>query len=468
MLEREKAAFRASESALQRQREELSAARDAFDAKAADARAQLARQQEHLKLRLEQVRQREDEVQKEQLTIERVKEDCERRVTQAREREAGLVAQQSKLEAALTAIQDDRLAVENARSMADEVAQARSDELARSRAEVDSLRMEIMELRQTQAALQNSLDELRQAKAAVETVVEETRAQAAATDSARRAAIEEAKCEQEQNIQKSAAEVAEIRRELESLRGQRTKLENDLLNALEGRERLVEKLDQTRVELEQAGKQLERERAEAAAQIESLKVQKKHSANKQDLAPAEGPIVSAEIGVESHAGVGRFWTTLQSQESKPPSASPKNQAKEQPATIIENAQAPLAAPDNMATAMRAALAAAHAEVGENQVAANNHQQRSRSASKRAKTPPPAAPRKGNKTSQVPEQDTATVEGETKPAVRVAELDEETNRKLKTLRRLNPHKSDGELLAAIRAEGTQPEKPKPKRGWFALR
>ncbi len=198
-------------------RAELAAARETFEAQRAAAQILLEHEQGQLHVKLENACQREHELQNERTAIERSKEEFERRLLQAGEREGDLVAHQAKLETALASIQNDRLAVQTARTMADEVAQARSDELAKSRQEVDALRAEIAGLRHAQDDLQKDLreacDSAQREAAAAGIARGELQVAAAQAESSKVAATESAQSEYQQKLQKAEAAIAEIRAE---------------------------------------------------------------------------------------------------------------------------------------------------------------------------------------------------------------------------------------------------------------
>jgi|CXWL01.1.fsa_nt_gi chromosome segregation ATPase len=494
-LEKEKVALESQrdhlhslEASLQTDRAELVAARETFDAQTAAKQIQLVHEQDQLQVKLGHASQHENELHNEHTVIERLKEEFERRIAQTGDREADLVAQQAKLEAALASIQDDRLAVQKARSMADEVAQARSDELAKSRQEVDVLRAEIAELRNSQDDLQRVLRDSRDATqreaAAAETARRESQVAAAQAESSKMAATESALSEYQQQIQKAEAATAGIRAELEAARGQRKQLENDLLNALEAREQTARKLDEARVELERTGKSLEQERAQWTAQMDALKERQ----NEARLAVRNADSINGPKDVArspedaesaSHAGVGAYWTSMAaSGQYTIQVADMKEGAQTHTTDHVTEMSAPQECSEmgvqvpaeDMAAAMHAALAAAQAEVNENHASeAASATQRSRAGSKRAKaTVPVSLKEPARPSTTAPETPAPSSKATPKRAVPCetpVELDAETRQKLKMLKRLNPNKSESELLAAINAENAQPAKAKTKRGWL---
>ncbi len=235
------------------------------------------------------------------------------------------------------------------------------------------------------------------------------------------------------------------------MRGQRSQIENDLFNALDAREQTAQKLDETRLELEQAGKSLENERAQWAAQIAAMKERQ----NEERLAAQN------TVSIVWPSEVASFPEAAVSDDPGGDSTAPR-----------ASGVGPQAPAEDMAGAMRAALAVAQSEVNESRRAGDANdsasKQRSRAASKRSKSAP--APNKSPATvsADAPAPaGNASRKNAPAPAMPI-ELDAETRRKLKTLKRINPHKSDRELLETIATNDIQPLKAKPKRGWFASR
>ncbi len=490
-LESQRERLHTLETSLQTDRTELTAAREAYDAQIAASQIKLVHEQDQLQVKIGDASQRENELHNARTAMERLKEEFERRIAQAGDREAGLVAQQAKLETALTGIQNDRLAVQKARSMADEVAQARSDELAKSRQEVDALRAEIASLRHSYDDLQHVLQDARDAAqretAAAETARRELQVAAAQAESSTVAATESALSAYQQQLEKAETAMTGIRAELEAAAGQRNQLENDLLNALEGREQTAQKLEETRVELEQVGKSLEQERAQWAAQMEANKERQNEARLAvQNTASVNGSndVVGLTVDAESasHAGVGAFWTSMVASEQYANQVAHLEvgiQAQvgnplTETSPPLEGSEPGVQAPaEDMASAMQAALAAAHAEVNENHASETAAtKQRSRAGSKRAKATVPDSPKEpakpAAKAPDAPAQIEKAARVNAAPSEPSIELDPETRRKLKMLMRLNPNKSERELLATIKAQIAQPAKPKAKRGWFATK
>jgi predicted nucleic acid-binding Zn-ribbon protein len=355
--------------------------------------------------------------------------------------------------------------------------------------EVDALRTEIAELRHSQDDLQQTLRNVQETAHALSCHRKQTPELqiASAQSESAKMATESALSEYQKQLQQAEATMAAMRAELEGASGQRKQLEVNLLNALESREQSAQKLDETRVELERASKNLEQERAQWAEQMNALKErQDVVRLTAQNAAPIHGPhdvaALISEAESASHAGVGAFWlsmdasgqhTVQSSQLENGPQMQGIDPFSDTSDSLLHGETGVEAPAQDMAAAMQAALAAAKAEVIENQSDETPlTKQRSRAASKRSRATVPASLKAPAKPAAIAHDATSpnnkAIPKNAPPPEMPIELDAETRARLKTLKRLDPSKSERELLAAIRAEGPQLVKPKAKRGWFATR
>lgn len=126
--------------------------------------------------------------------------------------------------------------------------------------------------------------------------------------------------------------------------------------------------------------------------------------------------------------------------------------------------------DSQATAMRKASAAARFEV---EAAKHNEPQsalagpKTRASSNGSKCKAGDAPTQI--TRDMAQMSTPELVAKQPAAVLASiDLDPETANQLRMMRRLNPTKSDQELLAKISAEGKSPGRTKRRKSWFALK
>lgn len=448
------------------------------------------------------------------LNLSRRNVELDRRAKSLSEREADLAAQQSRLEAALDNFKNDRVAVQKARAVADDVAQSRSEELTRVRAEGDALRGEIAslregaerlerELRAAQDAAERESNNARQAQCELKTFT-------AQSESAKAAAFESLEAERRSELIEARSALHELRIEVDRQRQEKQRLENDLLDALEAQEKTTHSLQELQTESQRLAKTLEEERAQASVRLAEIEKREQEAlalieqAEQKRVLAAAAPdssineyahiIQSANAG---HAGVATFGAAFATTGS-----SAEGIGREAPAeveayvalTVIQNespptkyasvsaGQDPLATgseelpPDDIAAAMKAALAAAQAEVSEAEreeaAAARLSTSRARAAAKRGKaTKPSSKPSQDVARLPQPQPIVEAPKAEIKPAhYPLTELDRDTRSKVKTLKRLNPAKSEQELLAMIAADAARHDKSdaKPKRGWFNRR
>ena len=118
--------------------------------------------------------------------------------------------------------------------------------------------------------------------------------------------------------------------------------------------------------------------------------------------------------------------------------------------------------------MREAHAAAKAEVESSKTNAGPSQRKSKKSNKSGgKGSQKDRPIKVDAKRLKESQDAKKVEAETPVEVQSIDLSPEMAKKLRTLRRLYPGRSDAELLARIEAEKSVPASAKEKKSWFSF-
>jgi hypothetical protein len=243
--------------------------------------------------------------------------------------------------------------------------------------------------------------------------------------------------------------------------------------------RLAEQLaDEKRAAAEQRAA-IERREHEVLALLQEVEAKSAGSTAK----PQDGATLLVQRQA-SHTAVATFWADFK---PVPPHAQLAAALSAGTAVIVAGATATASAVgsseiadaeehaseeavDTQASAMREALAATRAEVE----AAKREESTVPRSGLKEKTPSSGKKRKaGNSPVKFTrEMAHGAVPGapppQPAPVVASIDLDPETANKLRMMRRLNPSKSDQELLARISQEVKKPGKAKPKKGWFALK
>lgn len=513
-LDRKQDKLNAAEAALRTERVELDAAGESFEAETAAKRMEQGRTEEELSERRAELDRDRAAHESAVVNLSRRNEELDRRTKALSDREADLATQQSRLEVALDNIKNDRLAVQKARAVADDVAQSRSEELTRVRAEGDALRGEIASLRENTERLER---ELREAQDAAERETNtarkaqcELKTFSAQSESAKTAAIESLEAERQRELSEARSALQELRFEVDRQQQEKQRLENDLLNALESREKTVHSLQEVQVESQRLAEALAEERAQALVRLADIEKREQEAlaliekAERKCASAVAAPDTSInesdhiiQSGNASHAGVALFWTAFATtgscaegighealaeieasaplneiyKESSSPKSKSASAGQDPPANESEASR-----PDDMAAAMKAALAAAQAEVSETEreeaPATQPSKSRARAAAKRGKATQPSS-KLSQDVARLPQRRPVIEKqkAETPPAHSpLTELDQDTRSKMKMLKRLNPMKSEQELLAMIAADATRPDQgnAKAKRGWFSRR
>ncbi|MFH1110263.1 MAG: hypothetical protein V1790_13875 [Planctomycetota bacterium] len=406
------------------EREQLAAARKSLDAESVSkARVWAEKDAELLAARkqMECDRQAAEEWTE---ALDQRKGELEARSKTLAEREGQLNAQQRELEAALQNLHNDRAAVEKARRVVGEVDESRWSELGKLRAESNALRTEIELSRTRERELAGSLGKAEAAHAREMHAAEDARVEA---------------------------------------------------------KRLAVQLDEEKKAAAERQAAIERREQEVLTLLEEVEAKSTASPNAPD-----GVALLAQRQA-SQAAVAAFWAeykiapqsgpgaraTGRSKQADPPARNTAAPDASEARTSAETAPVePGAAEepvDTQASAMRDALAAARAEVE----AAKREEPSAVHSGPRQKSTSNGRKRKAANTPQKFTRDLAGTAPELpapQPAAVVAsiDLDPDTANRLRMLRRLNPSKSDAELLARITAESTKAGKPKQKKSWFALK
>jgi len=440
--------LRAAEQALQTERDELGTMRKSVETELAAKRQELVRKEaESLALR-DQVKHDRKSIEQHAQSLDRRSEELEQRSEALAEREGELNGQQAKLEAALQSLRNDQTAVEKARSVVAEIDDSRGIELNKVRADLTAMRSESESSRSRERKLEESLGKAQTAHASELHAAEEARA------TAERLAV------QLEDEKRAAAE-------------QRT--------AIERREHEVLALLKE-AETKSAGSTA----GVVSSPNDSSQVNNSPSASRGRRLtglPPDGGVLLAQRQA-SHTAVATFWADFR----QPPSHAGTGAAlslvtksvvadtdtTESQTAASQNAEtqecAAEEALDNHVSAMREASAASRSEAE----AAQHKEPAGVCSGPKGGTPSNGKKRKAGDAPVKFTRDmarTAAPELLAKPPAAITasiDLDPETANKLRMMRRLNPTRSDQELLAKISQEEMKPGKAKRKKSWFAFK
>jgi len=440
---------------------ELEAMRESVEAELAATRQESTRKEAESLARRNQVERDQISVEQRAQSLDRRSEEVEWRSKTIAEREGELNGQQAKLEAAMQSLRNDQTAIEKARSAVIEVDESHLSELNKVRSELHAMRRENELARARERELEGSLGKVQAANAREMHAAEEARTEAARL-------TEQLEDEKRTAAEQRAAIFAQCLIAA-GLKGSSADGEHEVLALLEG------------VKTKSVG-------------LTALVVTSPNDSRVVGL-PSDGGTLLVQRQA-SHTAVATFWADFK---PAPSHAGPASTVSAGTKTVVADTTAtqsqttsslltrsrhdsrvvPLLgaqecateeAVDTQASAMRTALASARAEVE-----AAKHKERTAARSgPKAKALSNGRKRKaGNapvqftrETAQKPAPELVAKQ----PAAVSAsiDLDPETANRLRMMRRLNPTKSDQELLAKISAEEKNPARVKQKKGWFALR
>jgi len=284
---------------------------------------------------------------------------------------------------------------------------------------------------------------------------------------------EEMSSARDNDMRKAKEELDTLRNEVKSLRNQEEKLQKDLSNEVDKNKAQNASSTDTQKEIEALTTRMKKENDEWTNKLSQAQAKEQQAQKLLKEAQANRTTTTAEPSKtgnlssyqhDCHAAIATFWNNfeftapaIQEQESEPVAAP-----------VVDNEEEEI----TQATAMKSALQAARAEVdAASQQSAKVKKSTTKTTKKKSTKPSGYTPIKVTKetlakkdTTEEDKKKKTTKEVDTFPAG----LDAETRKKLKTLRRLNPGKSDEELLNKVGKKAAKQGKGKDKKNWFSFK
>lgn len=431
--------LRAAEARLAQEQHELSLARKDAEAQADARRREFSDLESDLVAARGGVDRQQKAAETLHASLERRARELDDRTHALSKRESELSEHQSRLEAALRDLQHDKLAANQAKSVVEEVEKARQQEYTQMQDEIERLR-----------------EQLASAHGETQKLLAASQETSAARD-------------------EEGRELGKLHAELEALRQNTARLESQLSQSADASVSAQQQLQQQSEQMSQLQKLLEQERSEVASKISEIE-KREHDVlammEAQQASAAPINVAAAPCGEVVASAVKSFWSNF----VPAPASGPVHQMGEVPEHTpppeVEDSREVIDV--STASAMRDALAAAKAEIQaakdepfqSKPVSASKPAAKSnaKDSSKKIKLTSPLLDAKDPLQNIKQSRPQGSGNGQTRSLS--MDLDPALAARLRTLRRVNPNKSDQELLSILTSGGSSKAPPKEKKGWFS--
>jgi len=388
---------------------------------------------------------------------------------------------------------EKELAAARAQAQAGQKTQARlQQELGKHQAEMEqqasSLAKRDAELRDLRQSLANREADLAAQHKEIRASADALERERASIHEARNA-VQSETAEQSELLELAESEQETLRQELTTLRSRAVEMEIRLQEALAARDLESKALAEAKAQIDQIAVEVAQERATVAECLSEVELREAalhgHSVEKTNQV--------AFVRQASHSAIASFWAELaegcdgqavdvadrvpvgRGEAPEPIDHAPStvesgtDLAPEVEPSCIDDFEEDAEVEINQATAMREALEAARAEIehGDDEPAPGSASSSFEDDNLGDLGDEPVKFTKAmlDRQSQSAQDAGSTTDA---PDSVLANLDPETAKKLKMLKRLQPNKSEEELLAQIGVEKSARALPAKKRGWFSRR